>query len=106
MWNMIRGETHFSLEAKKKMYTSSMWKTRQENPPAGSSGTNAPFCTRVLDRLSLQETPQGSVDGAEMLSFIGKLSSVLGCNTDARSRWRERQGDTKWLCNERIEFVG
>lgn len=80
-----------------------MWKTRQENPPAGSSVTNKrTFLYQGVGQVvtpgrcgGSEETHQGSVDGAAMLSSSGKLSSLLGRSTNAHSRWRERQRGQK-----------
>lgn len=93
-----------SLQSKKCISTywrSSVWKTRQENPPAGSSvtETNAPFQTGVSHLLSLQAVvgKRGKlIKGRSMVRrcfrSFGNLSSLLGCNTNAHSRGKNGKG--------------
>lgn len=49
------------------------------------------------------KTHQGSVDGAQMLSFFWKLVWSPGLQHKRTLARRERQGNKNWLCNEKIQ---
>lgn len=94
-----------------------MWKTRQENPPAGSSVTNkrtflVPGCRTGCPGRWRGKRGGNFLEGRlvvrRCLRCVGKLSSLLGRTTNAQSRWRgTAQGrHKKRLCNDRIEFMG
>lgn len=111
--NITFGETHLCLEAKKKSLQIDfppMWKTRQENPPAGFfvAETNAPFLDQGVRLIATpgccreaEETHQGLVDGAEILLSIWKLFILQGRNMCTQARLREQ----KVHSNQRIFSV-
>lgn len=87
-----------------------MWKTRQENPPAGSSATetNAPFRTGVSHLLSLQavvgKRGENSRAGRWCADAFVLLETCLVSWVATQTHFSAaRQGNKNWLCNEKIQ---